>query len=275
VQVFLAPLGPVALTREMLSWPPASGAALTAWALPWLLASLGLRLLGVLPALRALRERIPPRVVLAVIALSGWPLSLLFRVTADGAFDEAVYFTVQSGALLWIFAASGVASFGTTRTRRYAVGAMSAALVLPTTVEFVRGKATSVPDVVPARVIEAMAVLQRDSRPGDVVLMRPFSRFPPPPIVFIGRRVAFTRYMPYMTQFATAAEIRARDAEVREFFRTEDPTVAFRIARSLGARYVYLYGPQALAPQVAAKLDPLYAEGGARLYRVPEAATPR
>lgn len=275
VQVIAAPLGPVALTREMLSWPPASGAALAAWTLPWLLASLGLRVLGLPPALRALRGRIAPRVVLSVMALSGWPLSLLFRVTADGVFDEGVYFTVQSGVLLWIFAASAVASFGTDGTRRYLVCAASAALALPTTVELVHGKAMSVPDLVPARVLDAMAALQQDSRPGDVVLMRPFSRFPPPPIVFIGRRVAFTRYMPYMTQFASEGEIRARESAVREFFRTEDPAVAFRIARGLGARYVYLYGPQTLAPPVAAKLDPIYAEGGTRLYRVPAAPASR
>jgi hypothetical protein len=274
VQVLAQPLGPVALTREMISRPAASGAVLAAWALPWLMGSLGLRLLGVAPALRALREGIGPRVALAVMALSGWPLSLLFRVTADGVFDEGVYFTVQSGALLWIFAAAGIASFGTTRSRRYAAWAASAALALPTTAELVQGKAASVPDIVPARVLDAMSALKHDSRPGDVVLMRPFSRFPPPPIVFIGRRVAFTRYMPYMTQFASESEIRARESSVREFFRTEDPTAAFGIARGLGARYVYLYGPQTLSPQVAAKLDPIYSEAGVRLYRIPEASPP-
>jgi hypothetical protein len=115
-----------------------------------------------------------------------------------------------------------------------------------------------------------MAALQQDSRLGDVVLMRPFSRFPPPPIVFVGRRVAFTHYMPYMTQFAPASEIRARESQVREFFRTEDPAVAFGLAKGLGARYVYLYGTQTIAPDVEAKLEALYANGGARLYRIPE-----
>ena len=52
----------------------------------------------------------------------------------------------------------------------------------------------------------------RRAAPGDVVLMRPFSRYPPPPIVFVGRRVPFTQYMPYMRQFAPAAELRERGA---------------------------------------------------------------
>jgi hypothetical protein len=77
---------------------------------PWLAASLGLRILGLPRAVRALRSGDPARVALAAMALSGWPIALLLRVTADGVFNESVYFTVQSGALLWLFAVeAGVA----------------------------------------------------------------------------------------------------------------------------------------------------------------------
>jgi hypothetical protein len=270
VQVLFDPLSPAAKAREMLAWPAISGAALAGWAVLWLLASLGLRALGIPEAVRALR-RTPASAVLAAMALSGWPLTLLFRITADGVFDEGVYLSVESGALLWIFTAMGVAYLAGRGRRRWAVCAAAAVLSLPSTIELVEGKAAVPPDLVPARVLRAMAALQHDGRLGDVVLMRPFSRFPPPPIVFVGRRVPFTHYMPYMQQFATASEIRDREAEVREFFRTDDAERALRIAQRLGARHAYLYGPQSIAPAVEARLEPLYVEGGLRLYRIPQA----
>lgn len=270
VQVLFDPLSPVTRTREMLAWPALSGAALAGWTLIWLLASLGLRAVGLPEAMRALRGRRAAPVVLATMALSGWVLTLLFRVTADGVFDEGVYFSVASGALLWIFAAMGLAPLGSSPFRRALVWAAAVALALPSTWELARGKASTPPDVVPASVLRAMTALERDSRPGDVVLMRSFSRFPPPPIVFIGRRVPYTRYMPYMTQFASEGEIRARDAEVRRFFRTDDPEEALGIARRLGAGHVYLYGAQTIDGAVEDRLEKVYVEGGVRLYRIPE-----
>ena len=79
----------------------------------------------------------------------------------------------------------------------------------------------------------------------------------------------YTRYMPYMAQFASESEIRARDAEVRRFFRSDDPEEALRIARRLGAGHAYLYGAQSIDPAVESRLEKLYVEGGARLYRIP------
>src|SRR5262249_42324818 len=103
VEVLLDPLAPAALTRDMLARPSLGGVPFLAWSAFWLATSLGLRMLGVPRAVRALRSRDAPCVALAAVALSGWPLALLLRVTADGVFNESVYFTVQSGALLWIF----------------------------------------------------------------------------------------------------------------------------------------------------------------------------
>jgi hypothetical protein len=254
----------------MLQLPPLSGLPLLAWAIPWLVASLGLRLCGLPAAVRSLSSRAAPRVVLAVMALSGWPVALLLRITADGVFNESVYFTVQSGALLWLFAAIAVAPMATSCPRRALLAAAGALLCLPSTVELVWRKATTPPDVVPARVVAAMDALERSSRRGDVVLMRPFSRYPPPPIVLVGRRVPFTQYMPYMRQFASAEVLREREQEVREFFRTTDPVEARSIAHRLGARFVYLFGPQSIAPEAEAMLERIYTDGGARLYRVPE-----
>ena len=120
-----------------------------------------------------------------------------------------------------------------------------------------------------------MAALEMASVRGDVVLTRPFSRYPPPPIVFIGRRVAFTQYMPYMRQFASPQALRERERAVRTFFRTAEPAEAAAIAHELGARFVYLLGPQTVEPAVERELlDPIYVEEGVRVYRIAE-ATPR
>ena len=204
------------------------------------------------------------------MALSGWPLALLLRITADGTFNESVYFTVQSGALLWLFAAIAAARAATSARRRVGVAVAGILLSLPSTAELVWRKATTPPDVVPARVVHAMDVLAKSSRPGDIVLMRPFSRFPPPPVVLVGRRVPFTHYMPYMRQFAPPTVLKEREQAVRDFFRTSDPAEALAIARRLGARFVYLFGPQAVSPETEGALESVYAEGGARLYRIPE-----
>jgi hypothetical protein len=275
VSVFFDPLAPVALTREMAQLPPVSLSSLAAALTPWLLASLGLRLVGLPAAFAALRSRDAPSRILAVMALVGWPVALLLRITADGRFDESVYFTVQSGALLWLFTATSLARLAANGPRRVMVLAMAAAVTLPSTIELVWRKALTPPDVVPARVTRAMAALEKASAPGDVVLTRPFSRYPPPPIVFIGRRVAFTQYMPYLRQFAPAPVLREREELVRTFFRTADVAEARQIARRLGARFVYLFGPQRIATQVEADLlQPIYLEEGVRLYRVAEATLP-
>jgi hypothetical protein len=204
------------------------------------------------------------------MALSGWPLALLLRVTADHVFNESVYFTVESGAILWLFTAIAAAQAATSPLRRMGLAAAALLFALPSTAELVWRKATTSPDVMPARVVGAMDALERASRRGDVVLMRPFSRYPPPPIVLVGRRVPFTHYMPYMRQFAPVEVLKEREREVRDFFRTSDPAEARSIARHLGARFVYLFGPQSIRPEIEATLEPVFADGGARLYRIPE-----
>lgn len=269
VEVLLVPLAPAALTRDMLGRPALAGVPFIAWSALWLVASLGLRTLGVPRAYRALRSRDAPRVALAAVALSGWPLALLLRVTADGVFNESVYFTVQSGALLWIFTCEALVALLARGLSVWLIGVASVSLAVPSSVEFVWRKARTPPDVVPARVLRAMSALEQASRPGDVVLMRPFSRYPPPPIVFIGRRVAYTDYMPYLQQFASAKLLRERRELVRRFFRTSDASEALAIARGLGARFVYLFGPQAIGVDPETVLEPVYVEGNARVYRIP------
>ena len=87
VSVSLAPLDLVAVTRETLNLAPLRGLSLAAWAVPWLLCSLGWRLVGLPDALRSLRARAVPA-TLATMALSGWPLGLLFRVSAPEVLEH-------------------------------------------------------------------------------------------------------------------------------------------------------------------------------------------
>jgi hypothetical protein len=81
--------------------------ALVAWAAFWLAASLGLRLFGIPEAVRSLRGPATAS-CLAAMALSGWPLGLLFRVSApevlpgQSVVNDAAYLVEQSGPLLWV-----------------------------------------------------------------------------------------------------------------------------------------------------------------------------
>ncbi len=280
VQVLLDPLAPVARLRRLLELAPAEGLSLAAWGALWLVLALGLRIVAVPEALRAAAEASPARSSLALLAVLGWPVAMLFRITADQHFNEAVYFTNASGAVLWLFAALDLER----RVERYpalrAPALLAAALLsLPTSVEFAWRKATTPADLVPARLFEAMARLVEDSAPGDVVLIRPYSRYPPPPSVFAGRRVAYTFYWGYLRQFAPAAEVFARSEAVRGFFRTRSPEEARAVALRLKARHVFLHGPQAMGAGAHAILEPIYLKRDTALYRIrsrsPEpAATP-
>ena len=78
------------------------------------------------------------------------------------------------------------------------------------------------PDPLPAPIVRAMASLERASRPGDVVLQRPGARYPPAPVILIGRRVPYERFTPYLTQFAPREALERRHETVFRFFRTHD-----------------------------------------------------
>ena len=74
------------------------------WCALWLLASLGLRWLGLLPAFAALRRGPRAGAVLAAMALSAWPLGLAFRIAVTDALpgqkvvNDAAYIVEQGGA---------------------------------------------------------------------------------------------------------------------------------------------------------------------------------
>jgi hypothetical protein len=275
VRVALAPLDLVRITRESLGLPAMGGARLLAWSALWIAASLGLRVLGLPAAVRALARRDVLAPALAVMALAAWPLGLLFRVSApemlegQKAVNDAAYLVEQGGPLLWLFAAGAIGAWMERHSRwRVAVVAVAALLALPSTVQFVARKATEPPDPLPAPIVRAMRALAAASAPGEVVLQRPGARYPPPPVILIGRRVPYERFTPWLTQFAPAAALEARHAVVYRFFHTADAAEALAIARSLDARFVVLYGADRVRFDPSGLLVPIYEENGARVYRI-------
>src|SRR5262249_55550175 len=130
VEVRLAPFDLVQATRETLGLPAVSGWGLLGWALPWLIASLGLRLIGLPAAMRALRAPAVLPCALAAMALAAWPLGLAFRVGApellarEKAVNDAAYLVEQGGALLWLFAAQALAALAARRRLALALAAL-------------------------------------------------------------------------------------------------------------------------------------------------------
>ena len=78
----------------------------------------------------------------------------------------------------------------------------------------------------------------------------------------------YERFTPWLTQFAPAAELEARHEIVFRFFHTTDADEAMAIARSLGARYVVLYGRERVLFDPAGRLVPVHEEDGAHVYRI-------
>jgi hypothetical protein len=272
VHVFLAPLRMIRDSLANLRLEEVSPATLALVTLPWLLVSLGLRLAGLRAAVGFLVGGSSAAAGAAALALSGWPLGLLFHASArdiDGHElpSAAIYFVEQSGAVLWVFASLALAAVAARGARRLLVLAGAAVLTLPSTVEFTVRKASVRDDVVPAAVIGAVRAIERDARPGDVVLQRPGGRYPPLPVVLGPQRVVYERFTPYLTQFAPASELRRRHEALFRFFRTRDREEAVAIARSLGARYLCLYGNDHVRFDAGSWLQPLYETPEARAYR--------
>ena len=279
VSVVLAPLDLAVVTRVTLGLPPLAGAGLLGWAALWLVASLGLRLVAVPEALRALRGSAAAS-ALAAMALSGWPLGLLFRVSAPEVLEgqkvvnDAAYLVEQSGPLLWVFAAIALSGFATSPLRRALALGACLLLATPATVQFAAKKATTPPDRIPAAMVRAVRALERVSRPGDVVMQRPGGRYPPAAVVLAGRRVPYERFTPYLTQFVSRADLEARHGLVYRFFRTTSREEALEISRSLGASFLALYGSDRVRFDTTGVLEPIHDEEGARVFRILGGAAP-
>jgi hypothetical protein len=129
-------------------------------------------------------------------------------------------------------------------------------------------KAAFPPDRLPAPMVRAVRALDEVARPGEVVLQRPGARYPPAPVVLADLRVPYERFTPYLTQFASPKDLEARHEVVYRFFQTTSRDEALAIARSLGASFVALYGPDRVRFDTTGVLEPIYEEDEARVYRI-------
>ena len=274
VAISLAPFDLVLVTLETLGLPPLSGLGLLLGATVWLLASLGLRVLAIPATWRALTAGPTVGRALAAMALAAWPLGLLFRVSAPEVLpgqrivNDAAYLVEQGGPLLWVFTAILLSSWATTPVRSATLLLFAAALALPSTLQFSLKKARLEPDPIPAPMVRAVRALAAASRPGDVVMQRPGGRYPPLPVVLIGRRVPYERFTPYLTQFIRREDLERRHHDVYRFFRTDDRAEARAIARALGASFLCLYGADHVRFDTAGLLEPVHEEPAARVYRI-------
>ena len=239
VRVALEFLGPILRTRQTLRLATLTGTSLLAFAAFWLVLSLGARLLSGSALWRAMRSQSVVAVTLATAAIIGWPLGLIVSLRTAEPYsrvfqaDDALYFMDQSGPLLWIFAVLAVAAWRSRFARGLALAAMALGLV--STAQYVAHKWHLKPTVMPAAMVRAMNELAADARPGDVVLQVPGpKRYPPPPLVLIPLRIPYTQTIPYMTQFASRADLDTRLALVRRFFATDSAAEAREIAAQAG-----------------------------------------
>jgi hypothetical protein len=275
VAVVLAPLDLVGSSLRQIGFENLGGATLAAATLPWLVASLGLRLIGLPGAARTAVGGSVWASACALLALLGWPLGLLFRVSArdlgGGELPSAsIYFLEQSGTVLWVFAALALGARAAGWRRRTVVLALvaGAAVALPSTVEFAIRKSAVAPDRVGPHIVRAIHAVARDGQPGDVVLERPSVHRPPLPVVLVGRRVVYERFSTYLTQFAPPSTLRRHHRVLFRFFGTPDPAEALSLARSVEARYVCLYWNQGLHFDEDVLLVPVHEERGARCFRI-------
>ncbi len=271
-RVTLDPLGAVQRTQALLGLHALSGPSLVAGSLLWIVAALGLRLVGIPRALAALVSTDSPAVILATVALLGWPLRLLVHINADGRFDEAAYFAEHSGATLWLFTALALAPLLARFPSRALAVALLAALTLPSTAEFVARKRALPPERIPARAVRAMRALEAASPPGSLVLVRPNAEYPPLPMVLIGRRDFYSEYMRSLLQFAPRPELQRRRALQRAFFRATDPREALALAREIGAGFLYVPAGEPLFFDPRPVTETVYARDGERVYRFAAAA---
>ena len=252
LDVALAPLDLVHATRATLGLPPPRPRA-RAFAALWIAASLGVRMLIVLPAWAALRGPsvpLPPS--------PPWP-SRPGRWACCSASRRPRRFPGQTRrerrrvprragrrAALDLRRASRLGRGPRTRCARWAIPWRSCRRALASVDAAVRGQEGACRRRSRARAAGARDAALGARRAGRATscLQRPGARFPPLPVVLAGRRVPYERFTPYLTQFLSREDAQRRhDRRVYRFFRTADVGDARRHrAASSGARFVCLYG---------------------------------
>jgi hypothetical protein len=141
----------------------------------------GLRTLGLPGGLRALSLRDPReahRLVLAAFVLLGPVLALGLQVLPSSAtrgpeaYNNAVWFLVQSKYAAWLFAAERLGAWWRSGSplRRTALVAGALALSLPSTLQFMRLQFAAPPPALDRRLVEVAAYLRTHEAPGQVVV---------------------------------------------------------------------------------------------------------
>ena len=105
VRASVSAFAPANPARVAFALPEVSGRALALSGLAWVALSLGVRILGLAPAARAVRGGTASSAVLGAFALWGWPLATFVSVKADPSYDESFYFAQAGGLALLLFAA--------------------------------------------------------------------------------------------------------------------------------------------------------------------------
>ncbi len=153
------------------------------------------------------------------------------------------------------------------------VVALAVVLALPATIQFAWKKARLPYDPVPAPMVRAMDALAAASRPGDVVLQRPGARYPPLPVVLIGRRVPYERFTPWLTQFAPRGRARARGtSRCSGSSGPATETEAMAIAPPSMPASSRFTGRIDCASTPRARWTPIYEDGPVRILRIIPAA---
>jgi uncharacterized membrane protein len=80
--------------------------------------------------------------------------------------------------------------------------------------------------------------------------------------------VPYTRFIPYLAQFAPTEPRLRRIEQVRRFFETDDASEARSIARDVGATHVCLLREERLLFPLGGVLEKTYSGRGVTLYRV-------
>lgn len=148
----------------------------------YLFLAFGLRCLGLPGGLRAFGLRDPaqaPRLVLASFVLLGPVLTLFLvilpaGVTGPDAYNNAVWFLVQSKYVAWLFAAERLGNWWQTggRLRRASLVTGVLALTLPSTLQFMFIQFAERPPALDRQLVEVAAFLSARGAPGAIVLAR-------------------------------------------------------------------------------------------------------
>lgn len=241
----------------------------------WLAGFLGLRL-AALPGLarEAISRAGSLRQVGALFVFFGFAAALLLRIApgeATGlsrleAINDVLWFSTQSGILMWFSTAEAIGRAGARFGRVVAI-ALSL-LAFPATVQHFVYKLWLAPEVVTAPAVEAARAAQALSAPHDVFLEPP-DRVRPSLLAYVaGRPVVYDSYVDYDYMFVSRRETDFRRHALAQFWRSADAGFASWFLGEYGVRWIYAT-PDSPVPSVARDwVEGHFTNAAASLYRV-------